>query len=224
MALAQILVPNVFDLFCDTLTPIQPIIGTINGVVINGASTQTAVASSANSIAVGNATTSSAAGAISVGGTIANSGANTTIVGYGGSGGVTYSLVSSFVAISNGLEMLRCNNAQSVGGLVYRTTTNTLSGTATTLTAAQVASGKLVCTFAGTSTLTLPSGTALDTFFANPYIGMTFVCYSGNTSATTQALITGAGVTLYAKASFVAGETVKLIFSRTGTNTWDCFA
>lgn len=99
----------------------------------------------------------------------------------------------------------------------------------TTLTAAQVLNGLVICSKASDATLTLtfPTGTALDAALPSAKVGSSFELTITNTndsgSSSTVPLSTGTGITFYGAITVarLSGSTYR--FVKTGTNTWSAF-
>ncbi len=189
------------------VTPPAGPVSSINGVVIQGNSTQTNVVTGTNSVAIGSTTT--------------NTGAQSVVLGTGAPGGTTYTTDGALVYQSQGSVGLFVNDPVAVGGFSYKTIATTEAGATITITALAAIGGYLNFTTAGAIAATLPTGAQLDTAFLSEYVGQTFTCLVGQ-AATSNVAFTGAtGTTLFgAPVTPVAGTSYILHFIRTAGNTW----
>ena len=99
----------------------------------------------------------------------------------------------------------------------------------TTLTAAQLLNGLIICSKASDATLTLttPTGTAIDTALPSAKVNSSFEVVITNTNdsgaSSTVPITAGTGVTFYGAVTVarLSGSTYR--FVRTGTGTWSAF-
>jgi len=112
--------------------------------------------------------------------------------------------------------------------LGVQTIPTTLTGD-TTLTAAQVAVGLVVCAKASDATLTvtLPTAASLDTAIPSAKVGSSFkltICNNNNTGASsTVPVTTGTGITIYGSVTVPRFGAYTYLFVRTGDAAYSAF-
>jgi hypothetical protein len=112
--------------------------------------------------------------------------------------------------------------------LGVQTIPTTLTGD-TTLTAAQVAVGLVVCQKASDATLTvtLPTAASLDTAIPSAKVGSSFkltICNNNNTGASsTVPVTTGTGITIYGSVTVPRFGAYTYLFVRTGDAAYSAF-
>jgi len=214
-----------------------------NGIAINGNTTQTAVASAANTIAVGNNSTASGAAGIAIGsGATAGLGANATGVNsivlgplgtasglnsyLIGGGALNNAIPATTVFQNNAIETFRLNDP-ALANHVYRTLATQVAGATITLTAAQAIGGVVACNNAGATSVTLPTAAQLDTALTGTpgpalYVGMTFKCSVYPTTANAVTIVTNTGITAVGVLVGAASKSFELTFWRTAAGAWTC--
>ncbi len=112
--------------------------------------------------------------------------------------------------------------------LSVQTIPSTLTGD-TTLTAAQVALGLVVCQKASDATLTvtLPTAALLDAAIPSAKVGSSFtltICNNNNTGASsTVPVTTGTGITIYGSVTVPRFGAYTYLFVKTGDAAWSAF-
>lgn len=99
--------------------------------------------------------------------------------------------------------------------------TNTGVG-ATTLTAAIIQGGLVICALTGAANLTLDTGANLDAAFPDADVGDEWNFQISNPTAFVATVVTATGITLSGVVAIPAGACKQLRLVRTGTGTWNC--
>lgn len=132
-------------------------------------------------------------------------------------------------SVGGGQQLNDGNLNESILGTQGTPATPTDTGT---ITAAQLATGLLVCTPTAAATYTTDTGANLDALFTNAKVGSTFVARFVNVATNSSYDITmagGTGVTMVGNLGIASNSAAtdassgQYLFRRTGTATWTAY-